>query len=173
MQSRLFLISICIFASSVNIPVLEEKQDKGMSFINKMKRSGPRIDPWGTSERTGNQSAAWPSKTTRWILLVRYDLNQDKRFPFIPKDWILWRRSLWLTESNALLKSRYIMSAWPDASNTLPIVWYISSNWVVHYLFLINPCCALERDGSTMGYIWLKIHLSIILDTQLSRGTGR
>ena len=34
-----------IFASFANIPVLEEKHDKGMSFINEIKRSAPELIP--------------------------------------------------------------------------------------------------------------------------------
>ena len=37
------------------------------------------IGMWGTPESAGNHSHVWPSKTTHWIVLVRYELNQDKR----------------------------------------------------------------------------------------------
>ena len=36
--------------------VLDEIQDRGILFMNKINRSGPRIDPWDTPERTVDHS---------------------------------------------------------------------------------------------------------------------
>ena len=37
----------------------------------------------------------------------------------------------------------------------------------------VNDVKPSVNDGSTRGYMWLKIYLSIILDTQLKREVGR
>ena len=37
-------------------PVLEEKQDKGITFKNTIISSGSIIDIWGTPEKIGNHS---------------------------------------------------------------------------------------------------------------------
>ena len=34
------------------------------SFMKNRKRIGPKADPWGTLDKTGTGSEAWPSKTT-------------------------------------------------------------------------------------------------------------
>ena len=36
----------------------------GRSLIKMRNRTGPRTDPWGTPDRTGTGSEAWPSNTT-------------------------------------------------------------------------------------------------------------
>ena len=36
----------------------------GISLIKMRNRTGPKTDPWGTSDRTGTGSEAWPSNTT-------------------------------------------------------------------------------------------------------------
>ena len=36
----------------------------GRSLINIKKRMGPKTDPWGTPDKTGTGSEAWPSNTT-------------------------------------------------------------------------------------------------------------
>ena len=36
----------------------------GRSLINIKKRTGPKTDPWGTPDKTGTRSEAWPSNTT-------------------------------------------------------------------------------------------------------------
>ena len=36
----------------------------GRSLINIKKRTGPKTDPWGTPDKTGTGSEAWPSNTT-------------------------------------------------------------------------------------------------------------
>ena len=56
MKSKLFFILLYTFASYENKTILEKKQDKGMSIINKIDRNRPRIDPWGFPERADNHS---------------------------------------------------------------------------------------------------------------------
>ena len=36
----------------------------GRSLIKMRNRTGPKTDPWGTPDRTGTGSEAWPSNTT-------------------------------------------------------------------------------------------------------------
>ena len=36
------------------------------SFIYVRKKSGPKIDPWGTSASIGDEEDAWPFKRMRW-----------------------------------------------------------------------------------------------------------
>ena len=36
----------------------------GRSLIKMRNRAGPKTDPWGTPDRTGTGSEAWPSNTT-------------------------------------------------------------------------------------------------------------
>ena len=36
----------------------------GRSLIKIKKRTGPKTDPWGTQDKTGTGSEAWPSNTT-------------------------------------------------------------------------------------------------------------
>ena len=36
----------------------------GRSLMKMRNRTGPRADPWGTPDRTGTGSVAWPSNTT-------------------------------------------------------------------------------------------------------------
>ena len=36
----------------------------GRSLMKMRNRTGPRTDPWGTRDRTGTGSEAWPSNTT-------------------------------------------------------------------------------------------------------------
>ena len=49
------------------------------------KRIGPKTDPWGTPDKTGTGSEAWPSKTTRWLRPESHELIHlwvDPRIPY-------------------------------------------------------------------------------------------
>ena len=35
------------------------------------KKSGPKIDPWGTPACTGDKEDVWPFKRTRWYLPLK------------------------------------------------------------------------------------------------------
>ena len=41
------------------------------SFMYIRKKSGPKIDPWGTSGSTGDQEDAWPFIRTHWYLPLK------------------------------------------------------------------------------------------------------
>ena len=47
--------------SSVNRQT-EDLMLSGRSFMKMRNRTGPRTDPWGTSDSTGTGSEVWPSK---------------------------------------------------------------------------------------------------------------
>ena len=50
---------------------VDGKDNWNMSFTYKMKRSGPRIKPWGTSDRTVDLEEEQPLTTTSWDRSVR------------------------------------------------------------------------------------------------------
>ena len=41
------------------------------SFIYIRKKSGPKIDPWGTPASSGHQEDAWTFKRTCWYLPLK------------------------------------------------------------------------------------------------------
>ena len=69
------------------------------------KSSGPRTLPWGTPEITGFKLLAAPLTKTLCFLLCKKSLRIFKRLPPIPSSLSLYTRALWLTRSNAALKS--------------------------------------------------------------------
>ena len=75
------------------------------------KRAGPRTDPCGTPDVTGTLSEEVPSRTTICDLLLRKaSIHSTVN---ISTWWVLslWISLLWFTLSNALAKSRMMMSA--------------------------------------------------------------
>ena len=56
----------------------------GKSLLKIRKRIGPKTDPWGTPDKTGTGSEAWPSKTTCWLRPESHELIHlwvDPRIP--------------------------------------------------------------------------------------------
>ena len=70
-----------------------------MSLMERMKRSGPRIDPWGTPERTGVGLDMRLPTLTDWVRPERYECNQEYRLGGRLMEFNLLRRDEWLTES--------------------------------------------------------------------------
>ena len=52
---------------------------KGKSLMKSKNNRGSKMDPWGTSQFTADESDNSLFITTRWVLLNKYDLNQDKQ----------------------------------------------------------------------------------------------
>ena len=60
--------------SSAKIFIVGETTD-GKSLIYKMKSKGPKMEPCGTPDRTGDHSEKQPLMTTRCRLVVRKEEN--------------------------------------------------------------------------------------------------
>ena len=88
-----------------------------------MKRSGPRIDPWGTPERTGVGLDMRLPTLTDWVRPERYECNQEYRLGGRLMEFNLLRRDEWLTESKALVMSRKIPQMEEEESRVDWIVW--------------------------------------------------
>ena len=54
------------------------------SLIKMIIRTGPKTDPWGTPNRTGTGSEAWPSNTTFWERSESHELIHLWVDPLIP-----------------------------------------------------------------------------------------
>ena len=54
------------------------------SFMKIRKRIGAKNDPWGTPDKTGTGSEAWPSKTTCWLHPESHELIHLWEDPLIP-----------------------------------------------------------------------------------------
>lgn len=109
-QSCSFWTPRKILRSSANSRNLQLWKHVFMSFINKIKIKGPRIEPWGTPEDTKMVLDSKPFTTTLWVLLNIYDANQRRRSPLIPLYDNFCKRSLWSTLSKAFRKSVYTES---------------------------------------------------------------
>ena len=75
-------------ASSVNSLTVDERLWL-KSFMYIRKKSGPKIDHWGTPASTGDQEDAWPFKRTRWYLPLKKLSISFKGGPEISIDWVL------------------------------------------------------------------------------------
>ena len=76
------------------------------------KRAGPRTDHCGTPHVTGTLSEEVPSRATICDLLPRKaSIHSTVNISTL---WVLslWISLLWFTLSNALAKSRMMMSVW-------------------------------------------------------------
>ena len=69
-------------SSANSLPV--EVRLFGRSLMYVRNNNGPSTDPCGTPEVTGEEGDVVSSQMMVWILLVRRDSIQDKRFPWIP-----------------------------------------------------------------------------------------
>ena len=86
------------------------------SFIQTRKRSGPRTEPWGTPEWTeAGDNSVW-STLTQKDRPVRKELIHCRSSPQTPWTCNLWRGGLWETLSNALAKSKKIVSEMSPSS---------------------------------------------------------
>ena len=78
-------------------------------FLYIRKKSGSKIDPWGTPVSIGDQKDAMPFKRTRWYLPLLLNFSMSfKGVPEIPIDWVLWSNPLFQTLSKALEISKNI-----------------------------------------------------------------
>ena len=48
---------------------------RNISFINRMNKSGPRIEPWGTPDLTGRASGATPPITTFCVVCAVLEIG--------------------------------------------------------------------------------------------------
>ena len=69
---RFILLNLAVHGG-FNVPIQDTIVSKrriddlifsGIALIKMRNRTGPRTDPWGTPDRTGTGSEAWPSNTT-------------------------------------------------------------------------------------------------------------
>ena len=140
--SELWIILLHILVSSAYsakfVPGL--MQDR-ISFMNKTKRRGPSMEPWGTPELTGTLLDLSPPITTHWVLFCRYDLM---KFNMVPSTlyWYLsfWRIISWFTVSKALAKSKYITSVLDWSWIVIPRSSTNGIICVLHDFNGINPC---------------------------------
>ena len=84
------IVAICVFnhhsvqESVIANSLTVEVRPFCRSLMYVRNNSGPSTDPCGTPEVTGEEVDVAPSQMTVWILLVRKESIQDKRFPWIP-----------------------------------------------------------------------------------------
>ncbi len=75
--------------------------------VYKLKRSGPKMDPWGTPQIIGATDEENLPNSTEKVLSLIYELNHCKAIPPIPnKRSNRQRRILWSTVSKAAVRSR-------------------------------------------------------------------
>jgi len=142
-------------------------------LTKRVKSKGERWPPWGTPEVAIKGSDLKSNSLSHWDLCVKKDSNHDRRGSPIPEDRSMWRRTLWLTESNALEKSVYITSTWAPTSK--------KPNIYLHKVMLNvtvdrpgqKPCCSsMSTERFTDGWISFKTRASNILDMWLSMEIG-
>ena len=109
------------------------------------KRIGPKTDPWGTPNKTGTGSEAWPSKTTCGLRPESNELIHLWVDPRIPKLSDFCNSLLCGTLSKAFAKSMMIKSVclcprFIAPSRLLMISCTNWTNWVSQDLRLRNPC---------------------------------
>ena len=75
-------ISLILVSSAYSLTV--DKIPDEMSFTNKMNRTGPRIVPCGTPDKTGDQDEQVPHITTRCIRPIKKFRNHWRVLPSIP-----------------------------------------------------------------------------------------
>ena len=61
--------------------------------VYRMKRSGPKTEPWGTPQDSGRGCEQWPEALTENDLEDKYDWNQSRAVPETSnQDDSRWRR---------------------------------------------------------------------------------
>ena len=75
--------------------------ESGISFMYMRKRQGPKTEPWGTPERTGQESECSPSRTTLWDLFDKNDWIHVTTPPFMPSRRSFSKSLWWSTLSKA------------------------------------------------------------------------
>ena len=55
-----------------------------ISFVSMRKRSGPRIEPWGTPHLMYPHTECCPSLTILYFMSDQYTISNSSRIPFIP-----------------------------------------------------------------------------------------
>ena len=115
-------------------------------IIMKVKnRRGPKIDPCGTPDwiTLGFESTLFID--THYSLFVRYEWNQTKAIPGTPQVFNFDSRISWLTQSNALRKSRNKANTiLPESICLYKYCKKCKMPWVVDFLAW-NPYCCLCR----------------------------
>ena len=86
-----------------------------MSLIIMRKISGPRTVPCGMPLCTEDSSDFAPFATTNCFLFTKKLWIHMAMFSCVPNTFIFWQRIPMSTLSNALLKSRYIVSMFPPS----------------------------------------------------------
>ena len=76
-------ISLETLVSSAYSLTVDEIPDE-MSFTYKMKKTGPRIVPWGNPDKTGDQDEQVAHRTTRCIRPVKKLRNHRRALASIP-----------------------------------------------------------------------------------------
>ena len=109
-----------------------------MSFIYIRKGHGPRTEPWGTPDNTGQLFDVWPSTTTLWNLCDNHAPIQFDVFLFIPIRFNLRISLWWSTLSKALEKSITATSV------CLPLAMLSKISWVN----------VRERPFNLKGGVW-------------------
>ncbi len=93
-------VTILTSSAKSNISV---SRSFGRSFTKRRKRSGPITEPCGTPLRIGMAPECSPPTRTLETRPERYASIQSTTSPR-PKDFVVAKRNLWLTESKALAK---------------------------------------------------------------------
>lgn len=79
---------------------------------------GLKMDPWGTPQLPNDESDNSLFKATSWVLLNKYDLNQDKEVSLYLYDCNVFKKIWWSTRSNALRKTTMTQpTSFPELHN--------------------------------------------------------
>ena len=133
---------------------------------------GPKMELWGTPDKTGNQSEFELSTTTLWCLPIKYALNH-LRCEWNPKDCNLWVSNLWETLSNASEKPKYNMSTFPAPSKMELISWKTVTSCITVDLSLTKPCWRWWIWSLIWENTIFNTAISVILPQMHSRETGQ
>ena len=118
---------ICLkhLVSSAKRRALLQWMESGRSFMYIINSRGPRMLPWGTPDTAGSKYEYVSLIDTNWDLLVRYSLNQVKKFPEI-----LNPDSLWSKFTIYLLLDDNISGAKKNTTSYSPIsIFFKYFNW--------------------------------------------
>jgi len=140
------LISLYKATSSANILTEECWTTSWISLIYNKKSNGPKTEPCGTSELTGNHEDCEPHMVTLWKRHVRKERIYLRSVPNMPKASSLSSNLSWGTESNALANSRKRQWTELRSSKNLHQSWAaLRSRDTVHRLFRKPNWLSLRR----------------------------